>query len=757
MPREITTVLKTLRLNLIPSPRVITPGPATKFPVTFAREDGSEAVVRSLKDVRAGAFHGGFFVERLPIEETRSLYVAGYSTSGPRPAGGDITELAVRAAYCLGLDRAVVEVGLGSGGPWVLNVRETPTDVPKDAPAADDLPAAPQTPPAFLGARVEYLLVDPVTGEPEHQFYMMDISPDCPANLLGIDGFTWTSSPMPFPEMPLTTRLQFSGAPDPSFVRFLDGSVAVLGMLVSPAEEARERHATDEGLLGSVRLLADVRGFEYLPIPSLLWSPTALRGLVAAVSAICANWQAVSRKQGTSRLGLEERYQAQRAYYHGDKDFFGPAVASIAALFDDLPLSRPDALAIRDLITLAADAASGGTVPAPASAPVVARAPASSVTGPALPVLGIMSPVEDGPHRFGIETDRFREIVKAAAAQGVLAYVFFPDSRDTVYGAGNHEGWLFREKKGWFPARVPVPDVVYDRHIPDIMSTGEIRDVAREVQEAHPATQFINSLEMVRACRDKFRAYNILSQAPLIARYLPLTIVAGDPAAVALFASQRKRTYLKLRGGTGSRGLVLIENLTAGLFKIERRQPDGTSAESAAGSQAQLQDLLAGILRSGEGPAWEYIAQDGIDLARAPGPGEVFEVRVICQKGGAGVWLRTGMVCRFNPVRGRFMIPREELHLKVDDLLGQIFPGRVAAIKDEVREIARRIPPVLEAGSGRGGEMSVDVGIDTAGKPHLIEVNSKPATLFRDIAAFELRQLSLRRVVNYAIRLFDER
>jgi hypothetical protein len=378
------------------------------------------------------------------------------------------------------------------------------------------------------------------------------------------------------------------------------------------------------------------------------------------------------------------------------------------------------------------------------------------------PVLGIMAPPEEGQRRFGIETDRFREILKIAAAQGILAYVFFPEDGPLdghAASAGVVQGWLYRERKGWFRDRVPVADVVYDRHIPDVLSTGGIRDIARDFQDRYPRTRFINSLEMVRACRDKLVAHNLLSADPFIVRYLPETVLAGAPSSVANFASVRQRTYLKLRGGTGSRGLVLIEHggspgLENGPFRVSRRERDGQVTVFDAADAAGLADALGSLLHPADGPAWEYIAQHGIDLAKAPG-GEVFEVRVICQKGGAGTWLRTGMVCRLNPAAGRFIVPREELHVRTGELLGQVFPGRVAEIKEEVREIARRVPLAIEDASGRGGEMSVDLGIDAGGKPWLIEVNSKPATLFRDIAAFELRELSLRRVVNYAARLFQ--
>ena len=730
-------LLKTLRMNMIPSPRVITPGPATVFPIAFETSSGI-AAVRSLKEVRSRTWTGGFFREIVPVRETFAVRVDGYSAASPEKSlDKETAPIATRAAYCLGFDAAKIEIGIGPGGPLVLDVTKAPPSglacgvlVPDSpVPAAHTLAL-----PRFLGARAEYLRVDPATGEPFHQFYSVDLSPDGKATFPAdaeTDVPIWISSPMPFPEMPLTTRLRFSGAPLVSFVRRLDWTIAVLSMLASPAEEARERHATDEGLLGSIRIVDE--GFEYQSLPSLLWNPPILRAVLAKVDAICSG---AGIEAPASLVTLEDRYKAQKAYYNCDKEYFASSTDGGAGNgFDPIDFEPLDFRLAWGLRTAGSPAAS------PAVASISAGAGLPPSTGPhALPILGIMSPAEEGPRRFGIETDRFRELLKAASDRGVTAYVFFPSP-----WAG--KGWFYRDRRGWFEASAPLPDVVYDRHIPDVLPAGTILDVALKFQDAHPTVQFVNSLPFVRACRDKFMAHRLLSTDPFVARYLPETILAEDPEVVTGFAANRRRTYVKLRGGTGSRGLVLVERLDSGAYKVTKRQEPGeASVMDANGLMEMLRDMIT---------PGRYIAQDGIDLARAPGLGEVFEVRVVCQKGGAGVWLRTGMVCRLNPMQGRFMIPREELHLKTDDLLGQIFPGRVAAIKEEAREIARRIPPIIEEGSGPGGEMSVDLGIDTDGRPHLIEVNSKPATLFRDIAAFEIRRLSLRRIVNYAIRLFE--
>lgn len=808
-------VLRTLHLNLIPSPRVVSPGPATTFPLLFRGLDRSEQTVASLREARALAGEGngagrGFFLEGLPVSQVVMVRVEGFAASPRVP-------VAVRAAYCLGFHTATVSVGMGDGGPWVLGAEDA--SEPGPGYGVPTSPVAVE----FVSARAEFLRVDPRTGRPEHHFHSLDWDADAgrpafPAGA-GADLWRWVSSPAPFDGMPLATRLRFHGAPDPGFVRLLDRTVAAAGALASPVDEARRRNSTAEGLLGSIEVLPD-GDWEYLCVPSLLWNPPAFAAMVALAQTVTAACDRFPASSGPRDAGLDENFAAQRAYYHCDKAYLTPR---LAALFPDLPVAspsdpgsdirpawgleapvdsrtyvvlrhRPDKATVvecgarqvrvpiediagHDFVEdgpLAGWASRCGAEPvepgpalraelalprAGAYRAIRRRSPGGGPDSPLRlrigPVLGIMAPPEAGPRRFGIETDRFREIIKGAASEGMLAYVFFPD------GDGAIKGWLYREDTGWSAESVPPPDVVYDRHIPDPTAAGATGDIAAGFLQRHPGTLFLNSLEMVGACRDKYLAHAILSTDAAVSRHLPETIAVESAAQAAGFAARRQRTYLKLRGGTGSKGLIVVEKSGPGqpgtpAFRLVTRGTAGQGAPVEA--EAMGEEGLAGALENTLGPAAgspQYIAQQGIDLAKVPGPGEAFEVRVVCQKGGSGRWLRTGMVCRMNPAAGRFLVPREELHVRVDDVLTQVFPGAARDIKETIRDLARRIPPLIEGASGRGGEMSVDLGIDTAGKPWLIEVNSKPATLFRDIAAFRLRGLSLRRLVNYAAFLFD--
>lgn len=830
MEKEL--LLRSLRINLVPAPRVIKPGPATSFPVIYCRPDNTQIRIDRLSDCPdiSHIEPGSYFTEILPVERVFSVEVEDLCETPD--AGG----IAVRAAYSLGMEEAVVSVGLGPGGPWVLDVTGSGVTSRLQRPCVE-----------FAGSACEYIRMHEPTGIPNPRVYWAEFGPDRPSALQvepGFPGEIWISSPAPWADVYLTTRLIFRGIPSQALLNALDWSAGVLSMLVSPVGEARERHGTLEGALGSFRL--SEAGFEYLAAPSLLWNPAAMHGLTALVSLIPAHLEAVlGASLNRPEIPLEARYKAQRAYYNVNKTYFEEHVQTLERVFDRLPMestARQDVQSLFDRALHECRAFQGrkgvaevsGTrdfrpawgVPvqptgepgivlgegpvAPACPELTVSAGARTIlvssqnvfldpevcldsttcfhtqavrlnreagrrlllpAGTTLgilpprqgracdfrigPVLGIMARESEKSHRFGVETDRFSKMTKMGEAMGMLVYVFFPDQID--YGNGEVVPWFYREKRGWQRRPAPLPDVVYDRYIPDILPDGSVLDVAPDLQEKWPGLRFVNSLEFSRACRDKLRSYGILAQDSFVSRHLPRTEPVRGSAQVAEFALEHRETFLKLRRGTGSRKVVFVARTgSPGSygFRVSYRDGQGRVIEEKAHDKLALKsivDAVTGDKSSGE----SYIVQEGIDMVKLPeGQGGTFEVRVIYQKGAAGKWLRTGMTCRVNPGSERFMIPGEERHRRVEDILGMTFPGESRRIKEMIRDVSRRVPRLLEASSGYAGEMSVDLGLDSTGYPWIIEVNSKPATLFRNTGAFVLRELSLLRVLNYALYLY---
>lgn len=975
-------IYRILRLNLVDAPRVIIPGPRTEFPILF-HGPPAERFVYSLEEAREiskgtagvpGEAGKGFFTEAVPIEKSLKVGVRGlkaYFVGAERRDAlldplDSILDLAVRAAYCLHLDEALVTVGLGPGGPRVLEVsapeatmspgwvgeKDLADTVAVDAAGgcrADNVHDACEGAShpevcgesfSFLGARVEFVKVNSTTGTLFPRIFAVDFypgsiagasfgqqnmtqdmpkdGPEIPDVSLGLAADakrchdTWISSPLPFPDVPLSTRLIFSGRASSGFLRALDNSIALAGMLLSPVEEARVRHATSEGLLGSYRAV-DVTGsspdafsgsdlrqflasisnageaatatksatggvppvFEYLSVPSLLWNPRGLLGIMALSDLIASEWEILREVRWLQGpWDLEEIHAWQKAYYGVRKRYFARRVDLLWELYRSLPSYKKHEEVLDELYLLlkdetkqdadtlgktsALDPASDdfrcawgirlATVRRPClllpreySAqglfghvlpPVEIKAgsrkirvPQDSFLVPGAgydaendggvepeieveddelegdffpriglnhvlanllsiprdmryrwkvvpegsrspsqgryclnlgPVLGIAAKEKvtelDRQGRFGIETDRFTYISELGRMAGILVYVFFPDKVD--WQAGLLDAWLYREKAGWQRRRLPFPDVVYDRYISNETGQNEVLEFVRKC----PEVVLINSIPFSEACKDKLLSYEILSQDPVCAGHLPHTEKARAPGMVLGLLDRHGQVYLKPRYGSGSRGLVFLEKREDEDIYLVQRKEGSMGEEIILRGRSTVGNLVESILREslrtpGMGG---YIVQQGICPARATGGlWGTLEIRVIYQKGGAGRWLRTGMVARVNPGRERFILPGEEIHLRVDEILQTIFPGKAGEIKEDIRKISRRIPPLLEAAQGPGGEISVDLIVDKTGKPWVLEVNSKPATFFRDIGAFGLRRLSIIRILNYSWYLWS--
>lgn len=914
-------------MNLLPAPRVIVPGPATRFPVLFVPESGSPVPVHSLHEAARISGERGFFCQDLPVRETIRVPIyysqetcvawAEGDAETIDTIGEDKKTLAARAAYCLNMDAATVTLGLGPGGPWILDVEEIDEPVTGRNASAQSAPEH-LSYPSLEGAMAEYARFDPETGEPGPLYHAVRV--DSGSRQTGSEPYIvfpddlhsstelWVASPCPVPEMPLSTRLVFRGKPYAWFMHLLDYYLGVLAMLVSPSCEVRQRNACGQGLLGNIRVAnrepaghywANAgeeahEGFEYLVVPTLLQKPDVLLGMVQLAELVS------SGRLAMRRLSLWETYRLTSGYYNADKKEFADYVAGlredislacggVVPRFIDKLLQQADmeirdcagprgeepaldplfldfreayGIAVRrtesaavfvapgDGCRVAASAAGEGAAELSECTLATVRAgsrfakarimsddllfdayhietsgiyTSSSYTSirrsrydswlpdesPAVlvrpglflsrelslfprreylafvagrgsnwselrigPVVGIMSKERGSGDLFGVETDMFRRIILLAHSMGILAYVFFPDKID--WDSGLILAWHYRERCGWFRALSPLPDVVYDRHIPDPASHETI-DAVSDFLRRHPQVMFVNSRPFVDLCRDKLLSHNLLASSELTRSHVPRTIPGHDPGVVANFAAGNRRTFLKLRNGTGSRNLIVVDRVDAEcarpgedaarsgergtgcrepVFSVVANWGEPPAEEIRVRGTEGLSQLLGELMGSG-GSALEWIAQEGINLAVLPDCGSVFEVRVVYHKGGAGRWLRTGMVCRVNPGNERFIVPRKERHMKVDDVLERVFPGRSLRVRQELREVADVVPGLLESASGYGGEVSVDLGIDIAGKPWIIEVNSRPATLFRDIGAFRIREISHTRILNWAKLLFS--
>lgn len=816
-----------------------------------------------------GFFTDCFSLDR-PLEvEVNGLYAC--PVQNERSITGEelskISGIAVRAAYCLGFEKARVLLSSGPHGPFVVSVTEIEEACGGDCASLEAKNVE------LENVFCEYVVQDPVTGlvQPARNYFQRaDVfdkgkSQILKPHLSSEKLILWT--PMPLEGAPLNTVLCFSGGLSQQFLRLLDSVLAVPGMMSSPVPLVRRRNVSGEGLLGNYSSwcgpLGDC-GFQYKTLPTLLGKPSVLKGVITLARVLARD---PGRFSALDWKGpLDQVFAWQKAFYYWDKAYFQQHLSKLWEVLESLNLpsceeknviqlaeaiSRGDledddkraspgmsglpssivldessieslcralevlspsqkpglrltagSVAVAQGLENVVDEFGIGFLDHLASIPVqniekrpgvadentssgfkrfrmmgrpnprlssmlslplefkygieTRISPAGGIQMDVGPILGILAKARGFPGDFGIEKDRFRRIIEMGQDMGILVYVFSSDDIESSR-AGIIRGWVYRDGQGWFRENLPLPHIIYDRYMEE--NEPPVDEVLQEKFPPGYSPRFINSPLFTRLCKDKFGCFQALREDPVVAAHLPETRLVSDLEEVRDFIRSEKAVFLKLRRGRGSRGLVFIrkeDSAQAGKGNDAWRDHDYIVETYDRGNLRMCgEDALTGFLENlfrrnvCEGPS-EYVMQKAVKWA-----GSVpFEVRVIYEKGGAGRWLRTGMVCRLGGTGASFIIPKKEVHARYWEVMDDLFPDRKREITEEIRDLSRRIHRVLEKSSGLGGEVSIDFTIDENGTPWLIEVNSKPATLFRDTGAFKLRDLSILRILNYSVYLF---
>lgn len=386
------------------------------------------------------------------------------------------------------------------------------------------------------------------------------------------------------------------------------------------------------------------------------------------------------------------------------------------------------------------------------------------------PYLGIFYGLPaPGKPRFGHGGDLFRLMTRLAPGRGLFAYVFTPESLlpSPPGGAPAPEvaGW-FHDGREWVRGLFPWPDVLYDRSIAD--SEAENQVLAKARSQFPTDLPVLNSWPLVLAVEDKWRTHQILAQEPQTAGALPVTALYQGVDGLRAMMDRFGAVVLKERYGHKARGVAFVRH--------DRARGGG----SGAGTFSYTRDA-GGRQEQGEGLSWpaveamlgahtagrEFVVQQAIDRVRFQD--RHIELRVIMHKAvdagsGAGArgapggsngvcrgrWLRTGMVCRLTDPGLPFLALGHELDERPSRVLPEVFgASRAGKLLENVRRLARLVK-VLEERTGAGAELAVDFMIDGEAGPWLLEVNTRPAMLFKTTESEELRRRGVLRLLEYA-------
>ena len=335
------------------------------------------------------------------------------------------------------------------------------------------------------------------------------------------------------------------------------------------------------------------------------------------------------------------------------------------------------------------------------------------------------------PRLFGARNLDIRYLMRHAARLNILAMVVTPDGvkpdRDWV------EGYVLSGKR-WAVARYPVPDVVYDR----IQSRSWERRPS-----AQRAKQFLRSLPHVKYFNegffDKWALYQKMASHETLAQYLPVTRQLTGPQSLKAFLEEHGSTFLKPTEGSQGKGIVRVRRLR-GMYEWRRGGRDHRTH--------RFDTLYQGIARIQRRK--RYIMQPDLHLATVGG--SPFDVRILMQKDGTGMWKRTKIYVRVAP-KGRLTsnLSRGGTAMGLGWVLRYRFGKARRRVRASIDQAAKTIVHALdEVFDSPLGELGLDLGIDRRGRVWLIEVNAKPFRKVFDAGPKRRVFLSFRRPMAYA-------
>jgi hypothetical protein len=301
------------------------------------------------------------------------------------------------------------------------------------------------------------------------------------------------------------------------------------------------------------------------------------------------------------------------------------------------------------------------------------------------------------------------------------------------------------ETKAWVQKMTPLPFVIYNR-IPSRMD--ELQpDVQQKIQACmkHAKIRLFNP-----SFFNKWTLFEWLNKAKDTKKYIPETRMLTHLVELETMLQHYGLVYLKPARGKAGRGIMKIELTTNSdlpyRLHIQHKQKSRISAYHTI--------IELGTKLNQRNGMEDYIVQQGIRLAKYNN--RAYDLRILVQKNATGIWSITGIGAR---IAGDFSItthvPRGGSIDEPQKLLNITFGQEIGSrIMKRVKVAAYAIAKQIEKAAKHAmGEMSLDLGVDTAGRIWFFEANSRPMKFDEP----EIRKKSLERIIQYSDYLTHSR
>ncbi|WP_019638311.1 YheC/YheD family protein [Paenibacillus fonticola] len=358
------------------------------------------------------------------------------------------------------------------------------------------------------------------------------------------------------------------------------------------------------------------------------------------------------------------------------------------------------------------------------------------------PVVAVLT-VGDAKRLFRGNKANLKDIVNTGTDLDFPVYVV--TAKDLKLTAKRVRGYQYlAEEKTWYRHWFPLPDVVYNR-VP-LREDERKPSVRKKIEECirHNSIQIYNPFFF-----NKRKLFEWLRKNRSTKALVPATKRMSGPQNLYAMLQIYERLYLKPESGKAGKGIMLLQ------YEPEQDKPfrltiQGRKYRNIVYRTDRLNALWRRI--KSETANAPYIMQEGIQLVSYKD--RIFDLRVLVQKTGKGVWMVTGVGARLAGLkRITTHVPQGGSIESPEKLLNPVFGSEMTTIiMNRLKSNAVLIAKQIEKGSGHLlGEMSMDLGIDTNGDMWFFEANSKPMKFDEP----QIRKKSLDRIFQYSQYLFQ--
>lgn len=309
------------------------------------------------------------------------------------------------------------------------------------------------------------------------------------------------------------------------------------------------------------------------------------------------------------------------------------------------------------------------------------------------------------------EHNYFTEIAKRAENKGIVCYRFIPSKMNPTTEIIEGEVYVPGEER-WLKQNFYLPDYLYDRcFYGDDFHSKQCKAILAWLKGKE------NDRFLGFGLPNKLVLHEVLSQSKLSA-YLPKTVSFLSAQTIISLLKEHKRVIMKPTDGAQGNGVYLIEQ--DGNHVIVTTDKVNKQASRVFSERSTLVSWLERLLSKRE-----YLLQPFLSLQNENK--HPFDIRTFIQKDGNGNWRTAGMGIRegrkdgivSNLSLGGTVIPFE-------DWLEGVSTDKRDFVIEEIKDILKSLPHILENHFPPLFELGVDLGLAKDGSVWILDINSKP-------------------------------